>query len=870
MRKTLIILGCYLLIILNFSNVSAESVDENNLSTDISKIFSDINGILPVVKIIPYKYYTDGNVIAGKVSTGIIISEDGLIAGTDLYKDLHLTSSTKKIHEDFYMYEDDYFDIIVNVCFTYSEKPDEPICSGTASIIESRGIPNLSLLKLDSKDIDGNDLNFNYLEYKDSLDLKMDEELFLVGYPEKEGGSLEFIKIKAKEYADNGVVNFSYINEDEKSGSGYAVINQNRQLVGQDNEFTINDYNFAEPPLCDLYSYLECGGGYCPGHCSEDWEYHYCEFNNTQFKDKYYLEEYIKTYLVGYHSINSDLTDKIKSYLLKFRKINESNFYTANNDLYTINFPNNWKIVTHQEGATDYWGQSFPTYGPFIKIVPQVQNYKYDMSTFVIIEEREFPFEMTIPELKKIEENQNKYLEWYSKNGEDLQTAATINTPFNILEEQFQGKYPTLKITANYNNLTWVKYIISNGRKVTTIKYLYDGNDVYLENINEILSSFKFSDENISEKQNTFEYFNDYLKVEDDPNDNWYFFEQYEYNHPNDPIILKGWRKDNEWGLNEPITKITFNNKLDYSYADIDHWYFSYLTNHISKCANYYDKIFYKNEDMIINGRKAYYTLGKRTYDYERKYDIGVAAVFLWDEEENSQYEIRFETQFEKFEELVPEFEKILYNIQAFNQGEKGEYSIPDLNNKLVVPDYIGHKYEYEIDYLRSQGIVNGYSEGVFLPDNTVNRAEFLKIITEGLQKNYYNKWVENMEEKYSTFTDVSVSDWFGKYVLYASGENVVEGYEDGKFHPEREVILAEALKMIFLLDDIEIEIPNDITEENWYFPYMDKAYEYNLLPEGVMAFDHIPTRGEICYIIYHVMNVYDWSFNEDWTKYMN
>ncbi|MBN2306964.1 S-layer homology domain-containing protein, partial [Candidatus Peregrinibacteria bacterium] len=39
------------------------------------------------------------------------------------------------------------------------------------------------------------------------------------------------------------------------------------------------------------------------------------------------------------------------------------------------------------------------------------------------------------------------------------------------------------------------------------------------------------------------------------------------------------------------------------------------------------------------------------------------------------------------------------------------------------------HKYETAINYLREQGIVQGYDDGSYKPDSTINRAEFMKIV---------------------------------------------------------------------------------------------------------------------------------------------
>ena len=41
------------------------------------------------------------------------------------------------------------------------------------------------------------------------------------------------------------------------------------------------------------------------------------------------------------------------------------------------------------------------------------------------------------------------------------------------------------------------------------------------------------------------------------------------------------------------------------------------------------------------------------------------------------------------------------------------------------------HQYNVAINYLTEQGVINGYEDGTFGPENPINRAEALKIILE-------------------------------------------------------------------------------------------------------------------------------------------
>jgi len=141
------------------------------------------------------------------------------------------------------------------------------------------------------------------------------------------------------------------------------------------------------------------------------------------------------------------------------------------------------------------------------------------------------------------------------------------------------------------------------------------------------------------------------------------------------------------------------------------------------------------------------------------------------------------------------------------------------------------HQNYDAINYLKESGIINGYEDGTFKPSNTVNRAELLKILVEGLgikpELASYN----------SCFSDVS-TDWYAPYVCYAKSVGWVDGYEDGTFKPGQAVNKAEAIKM--LINSQEITLPkiiledpyNDVKKDEWFTPYIRKAKDLKILEE--------------------------------------
>lgn len=122
------------------------------------------------------------------------------------------------------------------------------------------------------------------------------------------------------------------------------------------------------------------------------------------------------------------------------------------------------------------------------------------------------------------------------------------------------------------------------------------------------------------------------------------------------------------------------------------------------------------------------------------------------------------------------------------NRPQQGEESSAD---KTVFPDMKDHWAAGLVYSLYERGIINGYEDGRFLPENQVTRAEFIKMTTEAFGI---------AQEKDDVFEDVSAEDWFAGYVYGAYRAGIAQGF-DGRFAPysditrqDAAVILARAL----------------------------------------------------------------------------
>ncbi len=162
------------------------------------------------------------------------------------------------------------------------------------------------------------------------------------------------------------------------------------------------------------------------------------------------------------------------------------------------------------------------------------------------------------------------------------------------------------------------------------------------------------------------------------------------------------------------------------------------------------------------------------------------------------------------------------------------------------------HSQYTSIMFLHDTGVIGGYQDGTFKPDQAINRAEVLKVILKGSK-------IEGATEFKDYFPDVTQNHWFFPFVIKAKDLGYIKGNEsDGTFTPTRQVILAEFLKMLLLANDIKTE---GLSEESsvegletgqWYTEYINYAVISGILG----AQDDINpsrqlTRGEVANMMY-------------------
>lgn len=95
--------------------------------------------------------------------------------------------------------------------------------------------------------------------------------------------------------------------------------------------------------------------------------------------------------------------------------------------------------------------------------------------------------------------------------------------------------------------------------------------------------------------------------------------------------------------------------------------------------------------------------------------------------------------------------------------------------------DLAGHWSRKDVELLASKLLVDGRNMQEYAPDSAVTRAEFAKLLAEGL----------GLDMKASVlpaqfpFRDVAASDWFSPYIAAAYESKLIDGVTDDAFAPE-------------------------------------------------------------------------------------
>lgn len=100
-----------------------------------------------------------------------------------------------------------------------------------------------------------------------------------------------------------------------------------------------------------------------------------------------------------------------------------------------------------------------------------------------------------------------------------------------------------------------------------------------------------------------------------------------------------------------------------------------------------------------------------------------------------------------------------------------------------------GSWYREAVRFVQENGLMNGYSDGLFRPNDTLSRAQLAQIL--------HNKEGRPGVNYLLTFSDVSGGAWYTEAIRWAASQRIVGGYGDGRLNPGGQATRGEAAQML-------------------------------------------------------------------------
>jgi hypothetical protein len=164
----------------------------------------------------------------------------------------------------------------------------------------------------------------------------------------------------------------------------------------------------------------------------------------------------------------------------------------------------------------------------------------------------------------------------------------------------------------------------------------------------------------------------------------------------------------------------------------------------------------------------------------------------------------------------------------------------PETGLKSFIDVPAGYWAKAPIEQLATAGIISGYPDGTFQPEKTLSRAELCTLLIKSSK-------IAVEPLGWSTFSDLPTTHWAAPYVEAATILDLVGGYPDGTFKPNKALSRAEAVKIIVVFEEKEIiesiESPfPDVELTHWAANYINTAKEAGIL-EYLMGQNFEPNR---------------------------
>jgi len=160
--------------------------------------------------------------------------------------------------------------------------------------------------------------------------------------------------------------------------------------------------------------------------------------------------------------------------------------------------------------------------------------------------------------------------------------------------------------------------------------------------------------------------------------------------------------------------------------------------------------------------------------------------------------------------------------------------------------------YDEAVDVVSAAGIIDGYKDGSFNPQNTLTRGAAAKIICNLILG---PTTASALHADAAPFKDVPTNHTFAGYIAYCAQQGIISGYADGTFRPGATLTSYAFMKMLLgaLGYDSTIE---GYVGPNWSIQVAKQAMACGLADDLAEDFNGIKavTREEACLYAFNTL----------------
>lgn len=161
--------------------------------------------------------------------------------------------------------------------------------------------------------------------------------------------------------------------------------------------------------------------------------------------------------------------------------------------------------------------------------------------------------------------------------------------------------------------------------------------------------------------------------------------------------------------------------------------------------------------------------------------------------------------------------------------------------------DISDKKLSEAVDVMTKFGILNGYEDGTFRPNNEITRAEFSKVIIETIMTD------EKVSGDEAKFIDVKENHWAKGYIYLSRKLGIVNGMTIDTFAPESNITYEQAVKMIVAALGYDKQASEN---GGWPTGYLSVAKDLDITKGISFNPEANATRGDVVLMLNNALNI--------------